>query len=226
VVDTVLNIQPRVGGSGGGPTPDEVVLVRQKEILESLPEIIDKATGKKELFKEKNGLLPSLTTVLLLEMEKFNRLLKVMESSLKDIERAIFGFIVMSETLDSMFIALQNGQVPSNWAAVGYPSLKPLSSWYEDLKLRVEMFRTWLVEGNPNAYWLSGFFFPQGFMTGSLQTHARLNKIPIDKISFGFQLMVEEKLEDFEEAPPEGFYIYGMFLDGARWNRDEQIIDD
>jgi len=149
-----------------------------------------------------------------------------MESSLKDIEKAIYGFIVMSETLDSMYISLQNGQVPENWSKVGYPSLKPLSSWYEDLKLRVEMFRTWLVEGNPDAYWLSGFFFPQGFMTGSLQTHARLHKIPIDKISFGFQLMIEEKLEDFEESPPEGFYIYGMFLDGARWNRDEQIIDD
>jgi len=106
VVDTILNIQPRVGGSGGGPTPDEMVLVRQKEILETLPELIDKTTGKKELFKEKNGLLPSLTTVLLLEMEKFNRLLKCMESSLKDIEKAIFGFIVMSETLDSMYISL------------------------------------------------------------------------------------------------------------------------
>jgi len=168
VVDTILGIQPRVGGSGGGPTPDEIVLARQKEILESLPELIDKTTGKKELFKEKNGLLPSLTTVLLLEMEKFNRLLRAMEATLKDIEKAIFGFIVMSETLDGMFMSLQNGIVPENWARVGYPSLKPLATWYEDLKLRVEMFRTWLVEGNPNAYWLSGFFFPQGFMTGSL----------------------------------------------------------
>lgn len=186
MVETVLSIQPRVGGKGGGPTPDEIVLLRQKEILESLPEMIDKSTGKKELFKEKNGLLPSLTTVLLLEMEKFNRLLKVMMSSLKDIEKAIYGFILMSEDLDGMYLSLQNGTVPSNWAKVGYPSLKPLASWYDDLKLRVEMFRLWLVEGNPHAYWLSGFFFPQGFMTGSLQTHARLHKIPIDKISFGF----------------------------------------
>jgi hypothetical protein len=38
--------------------------------------------------------------------------------------------------------------------------------------------------------------------------------------------MVEEKLEDFEEPPEEGMYIYGLFLDGARWNRDEMCIDD
>lgn len=109
MVETVLSIQPRVGGKGGGPTPDEIVLLRQKEILESLPELIDKSTGKKELFKEKNGLLPSLTTVLLLEMEKFNRLVKVMMNSLKDIEKAIYGFILMSEDLDGMYLSLQNG---------------------------------------------------------------------------------------------------------------------
>lgn len=168
VIDTILEIQPRVGGKGTGPTPDEIVLLRQKDILEGLPEMLERSAGKKELFKEKNGLLPSLTTVLLLEMDKFNRLLSTMSRSLKDIEQAIFGFITMSEELDQMYLSLQNGKVPENWAKVGYPSLKPLASWYVDLKLRVEMFRVWLTEGNPHAYWLSGFFFPQGFMTGSL----------------------------------------------------------
>jgi len=144
------------------------VLAKQKDLLEKHPEMLDRATGKKELFKEKNGLLTSLTTVLLLEMEKFNRLLNVMKSSLIDLDKAIHGFIVMSETLDSMYVSLQNGRVPDNWTKVGYNSLKPLGPWHTDLLLRVEMFRLWLEDGQPNAYWLSGFFFPQGFMTGCL----------------------------------------------------------
>jgi len=144
------------------------VLAKQKDLLEKHPETLDRATGKKELFKEKNGLLTSLTTVLLLEMEKFNRLLNVMRTSLIDLEKAIGGFIVMSETLDSMYVSLQNGRVPDNWTKVGYNSLKPLGPWHTDLLLRVEMFRLWLEDGQPNAYWLSGFFFPQGFMTGCL----------------------------------------------------------
>jgi hypothetical protein len=41
-------------------------------------------------------------------MEKFNRLLSVMKRSLVDIELAIKGFIVMSETLDSMYLKIQN----------------------------------------------------------------------------------------------------------------------
>jgi len=115
--------------------------------LARLPEILDRATGKKELFKEKNGLLTSLTTVLLLEMEKFNRLLMLMKKSLVELDKAIHGFIVMSETLDSMYVSLQNGKVPENWTKVGYNSLKPLAPWYTDLLERVEMFRLWLEEG-------------------------------------------------------------------------------
>jgi dynein heavy chain len=41
-------------------------------------------------------------------MEKFNRLLKVMKRSLIDIEQAIKGYIVMSETLDAMYLKIQN----------------------------------------------------------------------------------------------------------------------
>jgi len=159
-------------------------------------------------------------------MEKFNRLLGVMKRSLIDLDKAIHGFIVMSEVLDTMYVNLQNGKVPANWTAVGYNSLKPLSPWYSDLLERVAMFRLWLEDGQPAAYWLSGFFFPQGFMTGCLQTHARQHKIAIDRLVFGFQIMKEEKLEDFEEPPEEGMYIYGLFLDGARWNREEMCIDD
>lgn len=53
-----------------------------------------------------NGLYPSLTTVLLQEMEKFNKLLKIIRSSLAELKDAIGGFVVMSDTLDKMFIKL------------------------------------------------------------------------------------------------------------------------
>jgi dynein heavy chain len=72
--------------------------------------------------------------------------------------------------------------VPANWESVAYPSLKPLASWYLDLKARVMFLEDWLVNGNPKSYWISGFFFPQGFLTGCLQTHARQYKIPIDEL--------------------------------------------
>ena len=65
MVEKVLSIQPRVGGGGGGLSPEQMVLARSKEILEQVPEDLEKSRGMKDLFKTNNGLLPSLTTVLL-----------------------------------------------------------------------------------------------------------------------------------------------------------------
>ena len=154
-------------------------------------------------------------------MEKFNRMLKVMRRTLLDIDLAIKGFIVMSEELDSMYLMIQNNRVPKNWAKVAYPSLKPLSSWYKDLIKRVEFMDSWLKNGNPPSYWMPGMFFPQGFMTGVLQTHARQYKIAIDKLAFSFMVLREETAEELgDEKPEDGVYITGLFMDGGRWDRE------
>ena len=176
--------------------------------------------GNKDLFKQHNGLLPSLTTVLVQEMEKFNRLLNVIRKSLDDLVQAIGGFIVMSSELDAMYLSLTNGVVPANWAKVAYPSLKPLTSWFEDLIKRVEFLDDWLKNGNPVAFWISGFLFPQGFMTGCLQTHARQYKIAIDELAFSFEVIEAEVPTEVEEKPQDGVLIYGLFMDGARYNRE------
>lgn len=159
-VNTVLSIQPRIASSGGGMTPDEVVLERIKQLQEEIPEPLDREDGKKEMFKATNGLLPSLTTVLLQEMEKFNRLLGTMRSTMRDLKDAIGGMIVMTESLDVTYLSLQNNTVPPNFAKVGYPSLKPLASWFIDLIRRVTDMRSWLIDGIPKSFWISGMFFP------------------------------------------------------------------
>ena len=83
-----------------------------------------------------------------------------MDRSLSDIKKAIKGVIVMSPELDAMYTAILNNQIPPNWMKVGYPSLKPLGSWFQDMLARVKFIREWLTEGKPIAYWLASFFFP------------------------------------------------------------------
>eukprot|EP00971_Amphidinium_carterae_P053575 1055394-Amphidinium_carterae.1 len=44
--------------------------------------------------------------------------------------------------------------------------------------------RSWLTNGPPASFWLPCFYFPQGFMTASMQVHSRKTKIPIDTLMF------------------------------------------
>ena len=66
----------------------------------------------------------------------------------------------MSQELDSMYFSLMNNQVPKSWEIVAYPSLKPLARWIKDFNERVLFMESWLKNGNPNCFWISGFFFP------------------------------------------------------------------
>lgn len=140
---------------------DDLINELSNNILKNLPSDLNRADGLKDLFEvnEKN-LLPSMTTVLLQEMEKFNRLLNAIKKSLKNLKQAIAGEIVMSADLDATYFSMLNNQVPKLWDKLAYPSLKPLASWISDLSDRVGFMYEWLVNGNPTCYWISGFFFP------------------------------------------------------------------
>ena len=63
-------------------------------------------------------------------------------------------------------------------------------------------------------------------MTGVLQTHARQHRIAIDQLAFEFTVLHEEGPSEIEEKPEDGVYIYGLFMDGARFNRDLGCIDE
>ena len=47
----------------------------------------------------------------------------------------------------------------------------------------------WIDKGVPSVFWISAFYFPQAFLTGSLQNYARKNKFPIDQVNFNFHVV-------------------------------------
>ena len=83
-----------------------------------------------------------------------------MKRTLVDLDKAIEGTVVMSMELEMMFNSFINNKVPVTWEKVGYPSLKPLASWVNDLIQRIESISNWLYHGPPATYWLPSFFFP------------------------------------------------------------------
>merc|ERR1711871_1212480 len=189
MIDTVMSVQPRdSGGGGGGKTSDEIVRDMAEDLLLNMPELMsqeeDEETGQFELLE--SGLMDSMATVLSHEMNRFNKLLRVIMRVLSELQKAMKGLVVMSDELDGVYGAFVSNTVPAPWAKAAYPSLKPLGSWIKDLYARVDFIRGWLRTGAPNCFWISGLYFPQGFMTGMLQTHSRKYAIPIDTLGLQF----------------------------------------
>lgn len=67
------------------------------------------------------------------------------------------------------------------------------------------------------SYWVSSFFFPQGFMTAAMQSYARKTMIPIDTLAFKAEVRKFTK-DNIESVPGEGVNIHGLFLEGCKIN--------
>ncbi|KAF3429654.1 hypothetical protein E2986_08409 [Frieseomelitta varia] len=166
----------------------------------------------------------SMNTVLRQELIKFNNLIDTIRTTLVDVQKAIKGLVLMSSELEEVFFSMSVGRVPATWSKMSYPSLKPLGSYINNLLERLAFFQDWIDHDAPTVFWISGFFFTQSFLTGALQNYARKHKIPIDKLDFEFEITSFES--DVETAPSYGVYIRGLYLEGARWNRQLKEMDE
>jgi len=163
----------------------------------------------------------SMNTVLKQECLRFNNLLSVIRQSLVDVVKAIKGLVVMSAELEKLGNALFFGMMPAMWKGPSYPSLKPLAGYTADLYQRLNFFTLWIETKPPTVFWLSGFFFTQAFLTGSNQNYARKYTIPIDRVTFEFEMLPRDK---YQNSPKDGVYTYGLFLEGAQWDKKKKSI--
>eukprot|EP00879_Flechtneria_rotunda_P033061 GHRR01036584.1.p1 GENE.GHRR01036584.1~~GHRR01036584.1.p1 ORF type:complete len:384 (+),score=107.65 GHRR01036584.1:171-1322(+) len=216
LLGTLLGLQPRTTSRGSGDSREDVAGRVATDILAKLPapfnvEAISAAYPT--TYKE------SMNTVLAQEAIRYNALLAVINSSLHAVLKALKGLVVMSPDLEKVVDSLYDNQVPESWAVRAYPSLKPLPSWTADLLERLSFISTWVANGTPAVYWISGFFFPQAFLTGMLQNYARKHALPIDTVSFGFQVKDDSSFgSSCSSGPEDGCYVKGLYLQGACWD--------
>ncbi len=50
-------------------------------------------------------------------------------------------------------------------------------------------------------------------------------KYEIDKLSFDFKIVDNKQPNEITEKPELGIYIYGCFMEGARWNYNTHLLD-
>ena len=171
----------------------------------------------------------SYNTVLVQEIQKYNRLLNIMKHTLVQVQKALVGQVVMSKELEAVATSLYNQWIPQAWEdAPAFPSLKPLGAWTQELLDRLSFLQNWINDGIPVAFWISGFFFPQAFLTGTKQNFARKYFLPIDTIDFDF--IYKDKFahdaSDIPQKPEDGCYVYGLYLEAARWDATAHTLTD
>ena len=121
----IVDVQPRIASSGSGKSSEDIVSSIASDILSEwpfpiiidVPEVISENNGKmtvsEALFRRDTDgrMLNSLSTVLIQEAARFNKLNSIIRISLESLLKAVKGIVVMSSEIELVFKSLLNNEV-------------------------------------------------------------------------------------------------------------------
>ena len=166
----------------------------------------------------------TINTVLHHEILLYNKLLDVIKKSLLTLQKGLKGLIVIDEKLDLLNRRLLANRIPELWLEHSFPSILTLSSYMNDLNMRISFLDQWVRSGKrPVVFKLGAFYHPEEFLTAVLQVYARKHTVAFDSLKWITTIKEEHQ---FETPPDDGIYIEGPYLEGAKWNQiDKNLVE-
>ncbi|XP_055965046.1 dynein axonemal heavy chain 5 [Sorex fumeus] len=223
VLDNILGIQPKDSSGGGDETREAVVARLADDMLEKLPPDYGPFEVRERL--QKMGPLQPMNIFLRQEIDRMQRILTLVRSTLTELKLAIDGTIIMSENLRDALNCMFDARIPARWKKASWVS-STLGFWFTELIERNCQFTSWIFNGRPHCFWMTGFFNPQGFLTAMRQEITRANKgWALDNMVLCNEVTKWMK-DDISAPPTEGVYVYGLYLEGAGWDkRNMKLIE-
>jgi dynein heavy chain len=246
MLTTIMETQPKDTGSGSGKSVDEIVKELALDLLTKMPpdfveEVfraqISKLKGppKVEDARAAQGFGAPLNIFLFQELQRLQNIISIVRSNLHNVASAIDGTVVMTTDLLEDLNSIFDSRVPRRWtydasgAEISW-LLPNIGGWFTGLLDRYQQLNTWLENGRREmrCYWITGFTNAQGFLTGIKQEVTRQHKKDqwaLDDVATHTDVLAGDP-ERIKEMPEEGQNIHGLFMEGARWNRQEQRLDE
>jgi dynein heavy chain len=226
-----MDIQPKDGGGGGGgPSREEIVEAQCDNFLAKMPATFNMIQVKQQLSKMGGGgsALRPLEIHLKQEIDRMQVIIKLTKSTCDNLKLAIAGSVIMTPDLGAALNCIVDARVPPLWLKKSWSS-PSLGLWFGNglVDRTAELFK-WVTTGRPKAYWLTGYFNPQGFLTSVQQEVTRRhNGWALDGVQLNTEVVSLEKEDaDRKEALQEGVYIYGLFLEAAAWDKKGSKLVD
>jgi dynein heavy chain len=242
MLTTIIETQPKDTGGGAGKSVDEIVRDQCVDLLSKMPPDFVEEIFRAQIQKLKGapgcgdkGLHAPLNIFLFQELQRLQNIIKIVRTNMKNLSMAIDGTVTMTSDLLEDLNAVFDSRVPRKWShdASGQEIswLMPnIGGWFTGLLERHQQLNTWLENGRGvmKAYWLTGFTNAQGFLTGMRQEVTRQHtkdQWALDDVITHTEIL-QHDLERLKETQEEGQNVHGLFMEGGRWNRGEQKLDE
>jgi dynein heavy chain len=232
IFQKIIDIQPKES-SVGGMTREDVVKKRIGELLPLVPPDFDMEQVRKAVDNRASAISGGgkvhqpLDVCAKQEIERMQNVLKTVTRTLKDLELAIDGTIVMNDMLYNAMNSLFDGRIPEHWRKISW-SATSLKDWFDQMRDRHAQYTKWYETSKCDQYWLGGMFNPAGFLTSLRQETCRKSSESGEKWSLDQtylqsdvqgQSRSTQSGDKEKEKGPMYIMLRGIWLEGAKWGK-------